>query len=99
MYTTDPRLAAIYRTGRCEGVPPEIAQAAHWLLEMIRHVREWSTLHAIADISLGPADRHFAAIGQDWAISFEWDYDRCGIKNPILEGGGQIPSFFEGSAV
>lgn len=86
MYTSDPRLAEIYRTGRCQGIPPEVAHAAHWLLEMLRFIREWSTLRAIASVTQGVDGRHLAAIDQHWAISFEWDYDCCCIKNPVLEG-------------
>jgi hypothetical protein len=86
MFTSDPRLAAIYETGRCDGVPAHIAYAAHWLLELMRPIREWSTLQAIASVTKGTGGRHFASIDPNWSISFEWDYDCCCIKNPVLEG-------------
>ncbi len=84
MNSDDP-LTRILATGGCPGIPKEIASGARWLASLLLAARGWSTIDGFTEVAKLPDGRFAAPLGDSWAITFDWDWDRNRVHHIRLE--------------
>lgn len=81
----DPRLARIFTTAACAGLPIPVVRRANRLLHLLNAAACWSDIGVVTKVARLKDGRFAAPVHGRWAISFDWDDEREQIANPRLE--------------